>query len=221
MARDGKGLEGLRRSWWVLLTLVPLGLLGWGALVYAGVRARRPWWTGAGLVYLAGLALAFTLVTVEDDGADTWYGDVGGALLLFVWAVPFVHALAIRSSYLECMDVIEGADLDEAEDALRVREEARRIVREDPHRARELGIGRPDVDGAFDGGLVDLNHASAGAISSLAGIGDDLARRIVAVREDIDGFSSLEDLGLVLSLPAATIDRVRGRAVVLPRASDV
>ena len=214
-------MEQLRRSWWVLLTLVPLGLTGWGALVYAGLRARRPWWTGAGLVYLAALAVAFTLITIEGDGRDTWYGDLGGALLLFVWVVPFVHALAIRSSYLECMDVVEGAELDRAEDALRVREEARRIVSGDPHRARELGIGRPDVAGAFDGGLVDLNHASADAISSLPGVGDELARRIVAVREDIDGFSSLEDLGLVLSLPAPTIDRMRARAVVLPRASDV
>jgi hypothetical protein len=40
------------------------------------------------------------------------------------------------------------------------------------------------------------------------------------VREEIDGFSSLEDVGHVLSLPAATIDRIRERAVVLPRASD-
>lgn len=37
---SSRALE-LKRSSWMLLTLVPLGLMGWGALVYAGVRARR------------------------------------------------------------------------------------------------------------------------------------------------------------------------------------
>ena len=216
---SSRALE-LKRSWWILLTLVPLGLMGWGALVYAGVRARRPFWTAAGLVYLAAVIAAFALVTAEPEGEDTWYGDLGGALILFAWAVPFVHALVIRRSFLDCMEVLESGELDRAEDALRLRAEARRIASEDPHRARELGIGRPELEGAFDGGLVDLNHASADALAALPGIGEELARRVVAVREEIDGFSSLDDVGLVLSLPAATIDRIRERAVVLPRATD-
>ena len=188
--------------------------------MYAGVRARRTLWTVAGLVYLAALVAAFTLVSIEGDDADTWYGDLGGALLIFAWVVPFVHALVIRRSFLDCLEVLESDDLDRAEDALRVRDEARRIARDDPRRARELGVGRPDVSGAFDGGLVDLNLASADAVAGLPGIGEELAKRIVAVREEIDGFSSLEDIGLVLSLPAATIDRIRDRGLVLPRAGD-
>ena len=214
-----RGLE-LRRSSWILLTLVPLGLMGWGALVYAGLRARRKAWTVAGLVYLAAVVAAFVLVTAEPEGADTWYGNLGGALILFAWAVPFVHALAIRRPFLERLEIVEAPELEQAEDRLAIRAEARRIAREDPHRARELGVGRPDVDGAFDGGLVDLNNAPPDALATLPGIGKQLARRIVAVREEIDGFSSLEDLGLVLSLPARKIDRLRDRGVVLPRARE-
>jgi hypothetical protein len=210
----------VRRSWWILLTLVPIGLMGWGALVYAGLRARRPAWTAAGLVYLAAVVAAFVLVSLEPEAEDTWYGDLGGALILFAWAVPFVHALAIRRAFLDRLEVIETPELEQAEDRLALRAEARRIAREDPHRARELGVGRPDVDGAFDGGLVDLNNAPAEAVATLPGIGKQLARRIVAVREEIDGFSSLEDMGHILSLPASKIDRVRDRAVVLPRARE-
>jgi DNA uptake protein ComE-like DNA-binding protein len=44
----------------------------------------------------------------------------------------------------------------------------------------------------------------------------DLARRIVGVRQEIGGFSSLNDLGQVLSLDATTIDRLRPEVVVLP-----
>jgi DNA uptake protein ComE-like DNA-binding protein len=44
-----------------------------------------------------------------------------------------------------------------------------------------------------------------------------LAERIVAVREEIHGFSSLEDLGHVLDLEPALLDRVRADVVLLPR----
>ena len=44
----------------------------------------------------------------------------------------------------------------------------------------------------------------------------DLARRIIDVREEIGGFSSLNDVGQVLSLDAMTIDRLRPEVVVLP-----
>jgi DNA uptake protein ComE-like DNA-binding protein len=208
--------SGVRRSWWVLLTLVPLGLTAWGALVYAGVRARRPLWTAFGIVYLAGTAVGFALAQVEPDGEST-ARDVAGGVLLLSWAAAFVHALAIRSAYLERTDLFEGERFDRAEDLAMERAEARRIARADPGRARELGIGRPDLAHAFDGGLVDVNSAPVSAIARLPGVDDALARRIVEVREDVNGFSSLEDMGLVLSLDAHTLDGMRAGVVFLPR----
>jgi hypothetical protein len=204
-----------RQSWWILLTLVPLGLMGWGALVYAGVRARRRLWVGFGLLYLALVILAFVFSSVDDNDDDRGLEDWAGAIILVVWAATFVHALVIRNAYLDRLEVLE--ELDPAEDRARRREEARRIAREDPARAVELGIGRPDVSHAFDGDLIDVNNAPAASIALLPGVDDGLAARIVRVREEIGGFSSLDDLGHVLGLAAPQLDRIRRDAVVLPR----
>jgi DNA uptake protein ComE-like DNA-binding protein len=49
----------------------------------------------------------------------------------------------------------------------------------------------------------------------LPGIAADLAGRIVAGREQAGGFSSAEDLGVLLDLPPATVDKLRDQAVFL------
>lgn len=205
------------RSWWVLLAA--LGWLNWTAFLYAGLRSHnRRWliWSG---IYLAASAASLGLIVGNDPTgpADSVEEQLGAWLGLFSWGVSFVHALAIRRQFLERLAVLEDPALGAAEAKLRRRELARRLARENPSRARELGIGRPDVAGAFHGGLIDINNAPADTIDRLPGMNKQLARRIVAVREEINGFSSLEDAGHVLNLPATLVDRIRSRVVCLPR----
>lgn len=204
-------MRGLARSWWVGLTFVPFGLLGWAALVYAGARARRRGWVAAGVLYGVLIATGFTL---DDDGG--WIDELSYWLVLVTWGATIAHALVVRPAYLRLTDPVGG----ELQGATRIadrRREARRLAREEPVRALEIGVGRPDLPGGFDGGVVDLNNAPVDAIATLPGVGGDLAERIVAVREEINGFESLDDAGHVLHLSAPTIDRIRLHAVVLPR----
>ena len=84
---------------------------------------------------------------------------------------------------------------------LRDRDQALQLAREKPALAREVGVGRPDQPGAFDAGVVDLNNAPASALARLPGVGDDLATRIIEARTQTNGFSSLEDLGILLDSP--------------------
>jgi DNA uptake protein ComE-like DNA-binding protein len=205
------------RSWWVLLAL--LGWLNWTAFLYAGLMSRNRRWLRWSGVYLALSAASLGLIIGRDPTgpADSWDEQLGAWIGLLSWGVSFVHALAVRKEFLERVEVLDDPALGAAEAKLRRRELARRLAAENPARARELGIGRPDVAGAFHGGLVDINHAPADTIDRLPGINKQLARRIVQVREEINGFSSLEDLGLVLNLPATLVDRMRARVVFLPR----
>jgi DNA uptake protein ComE-like DNA-binding protein len=106
--------------------------------------------------------------------------------------------------------------LDAAEARVRVREDALQLVRDDPARAKALGVGRPDVQLAFDGGLVDVNSAPVEVIARLPNADKGLAERIVLVRDRVGGFSSLQDLGLVLDLPAPVLDAWDGLVVCLP-----
>jgi hypothetical protein len=47
--------------------------------------------------------------------------------------------------------------------------------------------------------------------------GFDAAARLVQVREELDGFASLEDMGMTLDLDGDTVEDLRGRVVFLPR----
>lgn len=211
---DSRGLERLKASWWLVLPLVPLGLLSFGAFLYTGIRARHPGWVVAGGVYAVVLYAGFLLTVSTPD--DSVASDVGITLVLLAWGISLVHAFAIRSRYLERMELLESGAYDRAEDRLDAREEARRLAREEPARALEMGVGRPDRDG-FRGGLVDVNNAPADVIEELPGVSRALAERIVATREEVGGFSSLEDLAHVVDLPVVVVDRIRADVVVLPR----
>jgi DNA uptake protein ComE-like DNA-binding protein len=202
----------VRESWWVWLPLVTFGIGTWAAFVYAGTRARQRSWKRFGVGYL-GLIIAATILVVANS--DPWL-TLGGFAILFAWVGGFVHALTIRSAYLRVVQSPEQALLEAAEARLRVRTDALQLAREDPVRAKALGVGRPDIDLAFDGGLTDVNSAPAQVLERLPHADAALAERIVAVRERVGGFSSIQDLGLVLGLPAPVLDAWEGLVVCLP-----
>jgi DNA uptake protein ComE-like DNA-binding protein len=55
------------------------------------------------------------------------------------------------------------------------------------------------------------------ALLELPGVDGDVATQIVETREQVDGFSSLEDLGATLDLDGDLVEQLRGRVVFLPR----
>lgn len=63
--------------------------------------------------------------------------------------------------------------------------------------------------GAIAGGLLDLNLATAAQLELLPGIGPASAARIVAYRDQIGGFRSVEELSGVSGIGARTIERLR------------
>jgi DNA uptake protein ComE-like DNA-binding protein len=107
--------------------------------------------------------------------------------------------------------------LNDARERLAQREKALKLARENPQLALEAGVGRPDLPGAYDGGLIDLNHAPAEVIACLPTLDVELADRIVTAREQVDGFASLEDLGSLLDLSGDRVEHLRNHVVFLPR----
>lgn len=88
---------------------------------------------------------------------------------------------------------------------------------------RGVGVGNAGVlsgEGVVGGGVVvtplrlDLNRATAAELSSLPGIGETLAGRVVEVRERRGGFRRVEDLRDVRGIGEKTVERVRGLVVV-------
>jgi hypothetical protein len=67
-----------------------------------------------------------------------------------------------------------------------LRRQAREHAAEDPALARELRIGRPDLPRQYDdGGLIDVNHVPAPALTMLSGVTPEIAERIVSIRDHV------------------------------------
>jgi len=203
----------LVHSWWVLLTLVPLGFGGWAGFVYAGLRAHRPRWVIYGALY--GAALLTVIVAPDEDGDPL--KTLAGFLIIGAWLLSFVHALTIRSEFLEREAAFHDPRLKAGRARSVRREAAKELAERDPALARELGVGRPDQAHSYGGDLIDVNHGPAPVLVGLPGVDGALAARIVAVREELGGFSSAEDLGMAVDLPAGTVDALRPRAIFIPR----
>jgi hypothetical protein len=213
-----------RRHAWMLWCLLPLGFGAWVPLV-AGIRARRPVWIVLGVVFcviaLFGLVLS-SLIPDEEDGS------LAGMLIVVPWIAAAVTTFAIYPSYRRRRTVIEemeARELGTERHRLRreheisareqERERARALVRKDAVAALERGVGRPDLHDADHGFLVDVNHAPASVLQTLPQIDADLARRIVATRENVGQFSSVADLGFVLDLDPDTIARLERVAIAI------
>ena len=201
------------RHAWMLLCLFPLGFGAWVPLV-AGLRARRPVWVALGILYCGVLIAGFVLASITAEDEDN---SLAGMLILIPWAAAVATTLAIYPSYGRRRALLEDVEEREDEVAQREgeRERARELVHRDPVAALERGVGRPDLPGAHHGDLVDVNHAPAKILQTLPGVDADLARRIVATRENVGQFSSVADLGFVLDLDPDTIARLERVAIAI------
>jgi DNA uptake protein ComE-like DNA-binding protein len=192
------------------VSLAPLGLGTW-APIYAGVRAQRRLWWVLGAVWSV-IALAGWVAAVASNG-----GTAAGLLIILGWTGAAATSFAIRSAYKQVMPSPFDAAVQRARVRLADRDQARRLARERPALAREIGVGRPDLRNAHDAGLVDVNNAPARVLASLPGVDNALATQITKARDGTDGFSSVEDLGAALDLDPNLVEDLRDRVVFLPR----
>lgn len=190
------------RPWWVLASFVPFGWLTFAGFLYAGARARMRLALLLAAVFMATNVAGFVIPD-----------DAGGAVIVLSWLAGIGASVAVAPGWQRRL--ISGRL--EAERRIAARREARRLAADEPLVARELGVGRPDIDTAEHHHVVDVNSAPTEVIARMPGVTDALAAEIVRVREEIGGFSSLADLGTMLDLPPGTVEELRERAVFLPR----
>lgn len=196
---------------WIWLSLIPLGLGAW-APIYGGVRARRTSWWALGicwsLITISGWAIS---VASNGDAAS------GGALIVIGWIGAIATSFTVRTAYAREMGSDFQAAVTSAEERMAEQDRARRLAKERPRIAREVGIGRPDLPNTHHAGLIDMNNAPAAALMELPGVNETLATRITEARAVTNGFSSVEDLGAALDLEGKLVEDLRDRVVFLPR----
>jgi hypothetical protein len=192
------------------LSVIPFGLGAW-APIYAGARVHNRRWLALGALWSL-ITVAGWVVAIASNG-----GAVGGLLIILGWAGAAATSFGIRDRYREMLGSPFETAVLTAEERLADRNRARRLAREKPALALEMGIGRPDLPGAQAAGLVDVNNAPAQAIARLPGVDDALAKQIVQARNDTHGFTSVEDLGTALDLDGNLVEDLRDCVVFLPR----
>ena len=202
------------RGRWVFATLFPFGWLVWAGFTYAGFRARKATWVAFGALYGAITAAALVVTSLDED-TNGLEDDLGYITMFAVWGIGVVHAFAVRKAYLRRVALLGDPALERARAAQERQAYAHDLAARDPELALEAGLGR---SGGFDeGGVVDVNHAPVEDLSDLPGISAAMARRVVAVRAEVHGYSSLEDFGMTMDLPGDVVEQLRGRVVFLQR----
>jgi DNA uptake protein ComE-like DNA-binding protein len=204
------------RSRWPWVSLLPVGFGSW-VPIYAGVRARVRSWILLGALWTAIAVAGWIASATSSANGQHRYSPLAGFLLILAWAGAAATSFVIRSEYDRRMSSPLLDASERAESRLRDRRQAKQLARDNPMLAREMGVGRPDIAGAADVGLVDINNAPASALTKLPGVDDALATRIVEARGQVGGFSTVEDLGIALDLAGDLVEDLRDVAIFLPR----
>ncbi|MEV4706486.1 BTAD domain-containing putative transcriptional regulator [Actinoplanes sp. NPDC049316] len=194
-----------------LLPILVCSFGSWMYFVYAGVRRRD----NRQFAYAAGYALlfvtAFVFAAIDPTPVDSpdlstaeW---IGFDLFALVAVAAAIHG------------GIVAAHPGDTPRNRTLREQARQFAAFDPGRARQLGIGRPDLVRHFDdGGLVDLNHAPGHELVRLPGVTPDAAHRIVIARFERP-YAQPEELIVRGLLSSRTLHRIGSRLICVPPVS--
>ena len=112
---------------------------------------------------------------------------------------------------------IEGADLNRVNLALRVQDEGYYYIPKEgetpPLVATDTSAPAPGAQQG-DGGLVNLNTASADVLSTLPGIGPVKAQAILSYRQQNGPFASIEEITAVSGIGDGTYQQIRDLASV-------
>lgn len=230
-AHSGHGSGPLSGIWYILVTLGSFGVLSWLPFAHAAARLRSDAHAVRACAYAALATVGLILLSIAPmDASGNPVGEGStevtlGVLTLFgLMCVGTAQQIRMRrevyglngSRHVRRRSIPVDPAITRVIQARARRAKAREIVAKDPLMAHELRIGRPDLTRDYDdGGLVDLNSATAKAIAKVCELPAEVARAIVDIRTKTGGFVSVEDIFSLLDIPLAAWPVIRDRAVVV------
>lgn len=220
-------------KWYFTLTILSAGMFAWVPFLHASAvtddtSQRKPAAIYGACAVVLGVLAGLTPTNAQGDAQ----GIVGGALstVVAVAAIAIITSACIKLRPLrqaayglnDRRNTAQSSTdraVQRALAARKRRDKARELAARDPNLARDLNIGRPDRPTDYDdGGLVDLNSASAELLMSACGLDSEAADRVVAARAQwATGFSSVEEVVAYVELSERDANVLRDRGLVLPR----
>jgi hypothetical protein len=211
-------------AWYYAVTILSAGMLAWVPFAHAAARLGSRVRAIQATAYAALASLSFVLLTIapvdaqgDPIGAGQAEVPIGVITALSLAAVGCAQQARVRrEAYGTHRPLAPDPAIAAVLAARNKRAKAREIVARDPMMAHELRIGRPDLARDYDdGGLVDLNNASAVAIARQCELKQPVAQEIVKARAAVGGFLDVEDVFGVVDLPMERWSMVRERSVVI------
>jgi hypothetical protein len=209
--------RGLRTWLWASVPVWSLGMLSCVAFFARALSTKRlrDWAVTGGYLVVTVVALAMSTAGENSSNPSATADAVGtmaGGLLILLMGVGAVHTfLLYRRPPLPLGPPANSnmAALVAAQAAVQRRAEARRIAETDPMLARDLKIGRPDLQRDYDdGGLVDVNHVSADVLVRFLEWTRAEAQAVIDARDGMGGFSSTAELGVYTTISPDRVDAV-------------
>lgn len=212
--------------WYFYVTVLTGGFLAALPFWHAAQRLRRPSVQRLAWIYTAVDVFLVVLMALTPDrnpdgsSGNSTISTIGGMAVVAVVVIGCYQLVGLRrevyggrrdDARLSSADVVARAVATRQR-----RQDARRLHEQDPGLARELGIGRPDLGRGYDdGGLVDLNTASAALIASVSGIDREHADAVVAARSARGGtYLAVAEAFIETDLPSHVQDQLREHAIV-------
>lgn len=212
--------SGPTGRWYFVVALVSFGLLAAVPFWHAAQHLRRPEVRRTALVYTAIDAALVVLLALTPDPDTTAsgtsvLGTIGGFAAMAVMVAGVLQLGPLRKQvYGRPVPVAVDPAVARALAGRQRRDEARALLASDPSLARELGIGRPDLGRGYDdGGLVDVNTASADVIARVADIPPSAAEQIVSKRTVHGSFFTVDEVCGLVPLTPDVQAQLRERAV--------
>ena len=220
------GPDKRRHLWWSLSPLYSCFTIAFIPALHAAIKLRRRslWLWAVGLI--VGDVIGWSLLSSDSnaDGSSTSAESVGTVLIIAMAVAGTVHAFRMREEVFTRTYATEASSDSVMSDpavasslaARKRRAESVALSQSDAILARDLRIGRPDLQREYDdGGLVDVNHVPEAILVSHLGFTPTQARTVVEAREHIGRFESIDDLSNITDLAPRSVDAVRDRIVTL------
>lgn len=219
----------LRHSIWMVGPILSLGILTWASFLYIGVKARRPDWLIAGVIYAiaAGVLFFFTDETPSPAGTPGGAADWVGGSILALWVAGIVHAVLSNKSWLRwrarntlpwylTTPTAAPPPVPWAHNSTPLPPQlAATGVDSAQYYAPAPAPPIPPPVAA----LLDVNTAGPAHIAALPGFTAERARQVTAARSAQGGFASIEQFADAAGLAPHEHHRVRGLVTCTPPAA--
>ncbi|MER7591805.1 helix-hairpin-helix domain-containing protein [Micromonospora sp. NPDC127501] len=235
----------IRHSLWLLLPVAGCGFLAGAGFLYVGLRARRPAWWIAGIVYLV---IGWTsFATVGEADKTSTLSTVAAVVLMTLWVASIVHGLVINPSWLRWRaGHVPWYARPQAPPPTWTGSEhppapagppslptsvpaavAEMMPQPDAYYGYEtaaapvpfqpLPLPPPSAPMVAHLEVVDVNTATIEQLAALAHFHPERAQRVVAERQVRHGFGSVEEFAAVANLAPHEFARLKNLVICVPQ----